>query len=414
VEISWLLQLRWLAIVGQLALILVAERFVSSLLLGALLLVIAAVAVSNLLLWGIRMQAGRKILGATVLFDVAALTTLLALSGGAGNPFGLLYIVHVAVAAVLLGERWTWVVSVVSTVLYGALFFVKIDIPELSHQHGGSHEMHMGGSVDAFSLHLQGMWFAFGLVSIVLASFFTRLLKSLRAREEELKESEVSRLKYERLALVTTLAANAAHELNTPLATIGLAAGEILAGRELPSGIQRDAELIQREVRRCACVLERLRLNAGDVEGEVPQEVSIYDLLEELHERMTEEDRARVRLDDESEDLSALAPRRSLVEALLALIRNALEAAPRSPVILSFSRKGREQSFTVTDAGSGMTPAELAKLGQPFFTTKGDGAGLGLGVFLARAFADRMKGQLDFLSSEKRGTRATLSLPVVT
>jgi two-component system sensor histidine kinase RegB len=419
VEIEWLIRLRWLAVLGQLALILVAEGLLASALpLPTLLLVIAVVAVSNAVLWRYRSGVSRKLVGVVVLSDVIALTLLLALTGGAHNPFSLLYIVHVAIAAVLLGERWTWGVALASTALYGVLFFFKADIPELSHHatpmslepgHASHHDM----GQNAFSLHLQGMWIAFALVAGVIASFFTRLLKSLKLREEALRSSELSLVKYEKLSLVTTLAANAAHELNTPLATIGIAAGEIVAGLDASASVRRDAELITQEVTRCTGILERLRLSAGDVEGEVPQELPAQDLIEELSSRLPSEQRSRLSLARESEDLSLCVPRRPLIEAVFALVRNALEASPHGAVVVSCARKGPQQWLSIRDEGPGIPPSHLAKLGEPFFTTKKVGAGLGLGVFLARAFADRMKGSLTFSSVEGQGTTAFLSLPVV-
>jgi len=408
VELSWLIKLRWLAVFGQLLLILLASRaLVSSLPFAPLIGTIALIALSNLALQIWKKAVPRSLIGAVILFDICALTALLYFSGGANNPFSFFYVVHVALGAFLLGERWSWFLAALSTLLYGALFFFHTNIPELS-----SHGFH---SDSAFSLHLQGMWIAFALVSAILSFFFTRLLKAISQREEELRQSEVLRLKHERLAAVTALAASAAHELNTPLATIGIAAEEIahaLGRQDLADNIGADAALILREVRRCAGILGRIRNDAGETQADVCREIPTEQIYAEIRDRLAENDRPRFELTVRSKEIAINAPQAPLVEALLALTRNALEASTTSAVTLDCSRIQQRQELRVIDQGKGIPKAVRDQIGEPFFSTKAEGKGLGLGVFLAQAFAERMHGALKIDSEEGSGTIATLQLPV--
>jgi two-component system sensor histidine kinase RegB len=98
----------------------------------------------------------------------------------------------------------------------------------------------------------------------------------------------------------------------------------------------------------------------------------------------------------------------SLVQALLSLVRNGLEYGN---VRLAVTRGNRSISFCVHDEGPGIPKETLARMGEPFFTTKGAGKGMGLGVFITKTFAERIGGSLSFSNPESRGTTAILSVP---
>ncbi len=403
-ELKLIIRLRWLAALGQSVLILsvwyAMNREVSVLPLFA---VVAILVTSNLVLEIYKERLSKAAIGPILLCDTGLLTLLLYFSGGASNPFSLFYIVHVALAALLLGERWSWILTAISSVLFGVLFVFYVDVPKIS-----SHAHH---EHNAFSLHLQGMWVAFSMVASILAFTFSRLLRAIGIRDSQLEQARNLQARQERLAAITCLAASAAHEINTPLNTIALAAGEMQKalkydGASLAS--IRDADLICSEVKRCSDALSRFRAAAGDVEGEMPQEFSCGELLMDLKRRFRSEDGARIHLGS-SEKVRLFAPRTPLVEALGALVSNALEVSGTEPVTLSISNDSSQQRIIVADKGPGI-PAQLkSKLGEPFVSTKGPGRGLG--IFLAKACAERISGKLEFESLIGVGTIARLELP---
>jgi len=108
-------------------------------------------------------------------------------------------------------------------------------------------------------------------------------------------------------------------------------------------------------------------------------------------------------------------PMRAVEQALTALVRNAIDASPEdAPVVLAARQAGPQHEenvrFVVRDRGCGMSAETLRRVGDPFYTTKDPGKGMGLGVFLTRTLADRLGGYLSFESPGK-GTVATLEIP---
>jgi two-component system sensor histidine kinase RegB len=106
-------------------------------------------------------------------------------------------------------------------------------------------------------------------------------------------------------------------------------------------------------------------------------------------------------------------PRHAVEQALIALVKNAFEASPgMRPVELTVTGAVASVRFAVQDQGCGMSPDALRHAGEPFFTTKEPGKGMGLGIFLVRTLADRLSGRLILESSIGKGTSAALELPL--
>jgi two-component system sensor histidine kinase RegB len=170
-----------------------------------------------------------------------------------------------------------------------------------------------------------------------------------------------------------------------------------------------DVRLVRSQVARCRDVLDELSTEAARSPGESIVAVDVAELLE----RSSAEAGARVVL-DVPEDLHAQvrAPRRALSRALRALLDNALQAsADAAPVHLGARREGGCVVIEVSDSGEGMDEATLARVGEPFFTTKATGEGMGLGVLLTRTVIEEAGGSLSYRSREQEGTVARVELP---
>jgi two-component system sensor histidine kinase RegB len=412
ITLRWLVRLRWGAFAGQTATIAgSALLFRLALPLVPLGLVIGATAVSNVALarWMRRApHVTPRAVAAVLVGDTLALGALLFFSGGPSNPFSVLFLVQITIAALVLGSGYTALVVALSVLVYALLFFDNVPLAGMEHMH------HAGTS--AFSLHLQGMFVAFALAAALIAYFVTRVSTALRERDLQLANAQRLAASNERLASLSTLAAGAAHELGTPLATIAIASKELdRAAQELSGAadLRDDARLIRQEVDRCRDIVQRMSAGAGGALGEAPEGVDPARIATELKARLDLPLATRLDVDATAAPVELTVPWRGLVQTLVTLVKNAFEASSADArVALTIEASGERARFIVKVAGQGMTPEELSHVGEPFFTTKAPGAGMGLGVFLARAFADRLGGSLAYDSARSRGTTAILEVPL--
>ena len=411
ISLTWLLRLRWITVASQAAAILVAKRLLpEELNIAPLLGLVAFGALSNVALWWRlrRHEPVRPALPGLVLgLDILLLTGLLYGSGGAANPFTAIYLVHITLAAVVMRGLWAWALGVLSISGFGLLFFYNVHVHSLAHMDHGA-----GAGI---SLHLVGMWVAFAITAGLIAAFVGLVTDALRQRDEELAALRDLTARQSRLAALTTLAAGVAHELGTPLGTIAVAAKELQRTAEAQGGqgsdIAQDAALIREEVGRCRRILDQMADPSGTTLGEAFQALAWADLEAELAEGLAPEDRSRLVFQWPAADCGPM-PRRGLVRALRAVLSNALEATPRPGPVKVIAREDHGSwRLEVEDHGSGMAPEVLARVGEPFFSTKPTGSGMGLGLFLARTFAEQLGGELQVESQPGQGTRVQLSWP---
>jgi len=413
-NIRWLLRLRWGAALGQLVLVLGAQAWLGIRLpLGALLLVISVGLLSNAALsrWargGPCLLASRdgaeNAIALVVASDFGLLTVLLALSGGPNNPFSVLYLVEVTLAAVMLAPRRTWALMALALACFGALFAA----PRFAWlvAHGLSHEQMM-------DLHIRGMWVAFGVAAAFIVVFVQRVKGTLAKRDAELVGARTQAARQERLASLATLAAGAAHELSTPLSTIALVAHEL--ERQLASlpEAAADASLIRAEVERCRRTLARLASDAGAPGAEGGAQEPLSCLLDEALAGLPGREQVRVEAHGDLGRRVPLLPLRALGRSAGALLRNALQASPLgAEVLLRVEATAQALRLEVRDSGPGIPPDVLPRVGEPFFTTREPGAGMGLGVFLARSLSEQLGGSFSLTSETGTGTRAVVQVPL--
>ncbi len=462
VSLAWLIRVRWGAAVGQLATLLIADWALGlALPLAPLFAIVAVAAATNLAAARMlqrspaasadradrsdraeraeRTVSSGLLAGSLLAIDTLLLTISLHLTGGPQNPFSVFYLVYITLAAVVLGARWTWFLTVLAACSYGSLFlYLMTRPPEVP----GDHSTHIAVGLS----HLQGMWWAFLLAASLTAYFVVKLSSAIERRDRELALMREQALRNERLASLTTLAAGAAHELSTPLATIAVVTGEIeraleqaraaslpnvasvtrtsplgsspaesaaqLAGAVLPDALLADARLIRAELQRCRAILDRMAAQAGETVGEMPAPVSVSALVADALRALPPDEAARVRVDAPETVATITVPGRGVVTALVSLLRNAMDASEQSKAVtLAAAADNGIVRLTVRDWGSGMAPDVLARAGEPFFSTKPAGAGMGLGLYLTRALAEGLGGALRLESTPGSGTAATLELP---
>jgi len=413
VNIQWLARLRWAEVAGQAVTVLAAQFMLGGRLpIAPLLAVIGVGLVSNLVIeqyyfgdrrrgiapgsfrLGSSHEATKPVhewqLGLVMMLDIALLTGLLYLTGGPHNPFSFLYLVQIALAAVVVRARWTWMLTGLSFVGFGILLVahMPLEIPEDS--------------------RVIGAWVALGVASAFVVHFLQRINAALGERERELTEARSLAARQERLASLATMAAGAAHELSTPLGTVALAAKEL--ERALTGDHAADARLIREQVGRCRTILEQMAQGAGTV-GENIASCSVGELLDETLVGIRETPRVMRELADDVAASAIRVPPRAVSQALRSLVTNAQDASPPTAAVVVTVRRGGEWlTIVIRDRGGGIPVEVKDRIGEPFFTTKAPGRGMGLGLFLARAVVEGVGGNLA-IDSIEGGTEVRVQLP---
>lgn len=408
INFTWLIKLRWVAVTGQVLTTVMAKWLLElNLPIQPMFAVIGAAFGSNILLATYRRQVsnvGETLLAAVMALDVALLTALLYLAGGPYNPFAALYFVHVAHAAVFLSAPFVWGLVALSLGGYGFLFVAPAPLPQ---------------SADV-AKHLEqlveGQWVAFALAAVVIVYFVTKVQSALDQRENELQATRLKQARSEKLASLATLSAGAAHELSTPLSTIAVVAKEL--ERELmrsggSSNLVEDTHLIREQVARCRAILEQMAADAGHSLGELSTTISVRAVLDLCLDGLDRKGDVAILAPADVGDKKLNLPPNVFAQALRGIVKNALDASPPGlPVQLAVKTTEKTVSIEVRDRGGGMPADVLQRVGEPFFTTKEPGRGMGLGIFLARAVAERVGGELLLDSEPDRGTTATVLVPL--
>jgi two-component system sensor histidine kinase RegB len=355
------------------------------------------------LTWQIRTGRARDtntVPGSLVCIDVLVLSWILLKTGGVLNPASIFYLVLIVVAALVLGRIWTWIITSLSVGGYAALFLAQTS--ELR----SAQAMH-----PEIGLHIRGMWLAFAVTALIVAVLVTRLAIAVERRDLALGELRDRAARTSRAAGIATLAAGAAHELSTPLATMAVAARELERRTEThpDEQIREDARLIRAEIDRCRQILDAMAVQAGESLGEPPRSASIGEVLTDVRSRLRPADLSRITI--QASDIRVVWPVHVVARALGNLTQNALHASTDAVSVTANVGADGLVHLAVTDTGPGMDAAQLSRAGEPFFTTKAAGVGTGLGLFVARSSVEQLGGRLSVISAPGKGTTATITLP---
>ncbi|MFZ9890081.1 MAG: ATP-binding protein, partial [Myxococcota bacterium] len=342
--------------------------------------------------------------------DIVVFTALLHVTGGASNPFSFLYLVFLALAALMLEPTQTWTLVGASALGFGTLFLT--DGQTAHHAHHGGDAM-----ARAMRLHLFGMWLAFLVAATFIVSFLQRLTQALREREQTMRRLEEEKERQGHLASLGTLAAGAAHELSTPLSTIAVAASELLHGLvdvKAAADLLPDVRLIRAEVQRCRGILEQLAVDVGSNASDELRPIMPGALIELSLPEDDSRERVRVHIDASAATQMVSLPPRLCSRAIRGLVNNALQAGPgQVDITVEMTPERQQLRFRIQDQGRGMSPEVLSRATEPFFTTRAPGEGMGLGLFVAREVLERLGGELHLFSQPSAGTLVEVFLPVL-
>lgn len=426
ITFSWLLLLRWGAVVSQVLLIIAVYLFFN---IKVPLLILSAIivfqGVSNLYFYYLKKQKTvipDRLFAAVMLLDVILLTALLYYTGGPMNPFTFLYLIHIALGAILMKPTWSWGLMVFTVLCYAGLFVLPSE--GLSQETALSTAeqpqivcVSMPLIEEHMRLHLHGMWVAFSITAFFIVFFVGKIQKSLEEHHQTVVALEQEKVRTEKLGSLATLAAGAAHEFSTPLSTIAVAAGEMLHSLKRNNGpkeLIEDTALIREQVDRCKEILFQMAADAGEHLGETAEDFTPEYLMEQIAARFSAEDRALIHFLNKSGSSLVRLPFRTIERIVRGLINNGLDACDRNkPVTVTCWKDAHLLYFEVGDQGVGMDPETRDKATEPFFTTKDPGKGLGLGLFLVQSAVERLGGRLDIQSEPGKGTTVTVSCSMI-
>ncbi|MBP1202629.1 two-component system sensor histidine kinase RegB [Duganella sp. 1411] len=401
-----LIQLRWIAVIGQITTIAAASQLLDvQLPMPAMLNVLACLIAFNIastLRWQENQFVSNNELLLALTVDVASLTAQLYLSGGATNPFVFLYLLHVILGAVLL-EAWsTWTIVAVTgaCIAWLALFSEPLRLPQ-DHERG------------ILSLYVQGMLVCFILDAALLVVFISRITRNMRTTAARLAALHQRAAEEEHIIRMGLLASGAAHELGTPLATLAVILGDWKHMPEFkgnPVLLEEIAEM-QTQLKRCKSIVSGILLSAGETRGESSAATTINTFLDEVVAEWRV-GRPVVAFEFENRidpDLPVVSDS-TLKQMICNVLDNALEASPQW-LRMEASREDDALVLRVTDAGPGFAEATLAQFGKPYNSSKGRPGG-GLGLFLVVNVARTLGGAVTASNLEQGGAMVRLTLPL--
>jgi len=400
-----LVTLRWAAIIGQ-SLALLVVSFVLEFdypRIACAIAIIAAIGVN--LIVTLRLPLDRRVSNFEAYmqlgFDTWQLSSLLWLTGGITNPFSILFLAPIVTAATTL-SRWVVLsLGAMALALSFGLVFFHLPLP-----------WSPAGSFDLPYIFEIGIWMAIFVGSTFTSLYAWRTTRESRRMAFALAATESMLATEQKLSALGGLAAAAAHELGTPLATIQVVAKEMSREVDASSSLGQDAALILSQSQRCRDILEQLS-RRGD-EGDMYHDVlSPEGLLEEVAEPYIGRDKDII-ITCNGRGIDPILKRQAeLLYALKNYIDNAVDFA-KSRVELSAHWDPETVTIFVDDDGSGFDPSLKGHLGQPYASARQrprTAGGLGLGLFISGQLVERTGGKVRYSRSPLGGARVETKWP---
>ena len=332
-----------------------------------------------------------------LLIDMAVLGAVVFFSGGATNPLVSLLLPPVAIAALTLPTRCVAAITALAIGAYTLLLFFYIPLP-------------IADASRATRLHLGGMWLVFALSSLLIAGFAVHMTRLIRQRDAELAAAREQALRDERIMAMGTLAAGAAHELGTPLATMALLAGELANDSDLGEAAREDIALLRQQIAVCKGIITGLSRRAGAERLDNTEQLAADRWLESLRQHwhaIRPQAGSRLILGSDG-DVPTLPADPRLEQALLNLLNNAANATA-APIEIRLSWGSDSLCIDIRDRGPGFPAAVLARAGLASFPAHAQGSGVGL--MLTRSAIEQLGGRLTLINPEDGGALARIELP---
>ena len=408
-----LVRLRWLAVIGQSAAVIGVNYILGYKLPVALCLAMIALSAWLNIFLSLRWRGGQRLAarpaGLLLGYDIIQLAILLYLTGGLENPFAFLFLVPVTISATSLPLNWTLSLASIAFVCSTILAFAHKPLPWADN-----------APLIIPPTYIAGMWAALVCGTVFSAIYARRIAEEARLMSSALSATEIVLAREQRLSALDGLAAAAAHELGTPLATIALVAKELK--REFPNNSPHteDIDLLVSQAARCRDILKRLAV-PDQISDEVYQQVTLEAMIEDMVSPLRGSE-VKITI-DAAPDAKSSTPepvfRRNpaITYGLSNLLENAFDFAVSS-VEVKARWNANQIILTVADDGPGFDQQIFDQLGDPFVTTRpgygekaakeeGQHEGMGLGLFIAKTLLER-SGAVVVLANRKSPAKGAM------
>ena len=403
VRLRAILLVRWIAAVGQLLTVVIVHFGLEyPLPLVLCFITIACLAASNLVMTWFRSVRGRIGDGEALLllgFDAVQLACLLYLTGGLANPFGILILAPVLVSATILSRRATITLTGIVILAITGLSYFHLPLPWAPNQ------------LDLPLPYILGIWTALAVATVFISTYVWSVAEEARRMSGALAETQAALARAQRLAALDGLAAAAAHELGSPLATISVVANELSLDIASDDPLAEDIRLLADQSERCRDILADIAAQPEDRGGPLFELLPLSIFLEEVLEEAGDMDceTAVELLETGQSPEPRLPPRPEILRGLGNLIQNGGQFAHARVAIVAHW-DARVVRVVVRDDGPGFPTSVLAAIGEPYISTRsGRGEHMGLGIFIAQTLLERSGANLKFRN--QGGAEITISWP---
>ncbi len=404
IRLRTLILLRWVAIVGQLTAITVAQRMYGlQLELGLCYLAVGVSVIGNLIAIFVfpenkRLTEQENLM--MVSFDLLQLAFLLFLTGGLNNPFALLLLGPVSVSSVVLSTRSTLIVGGVGILLVTLLS--QYHLPLMTNE---------GRILAIPDLFVFGNWIALVIAIAFIGAYARRVTSEMHSMSDALSATQMALAREQKLTDLGGVVAAAAHELGTPLATIKLASAELIEELDDRPELMEDAALIREQADRCRDILQDMG-RAGKNDRHL-QQAPVMTILQEAAEPHCDRGKTiHYAHDPESGDeidQPSILRMPEIIHGLRNLIQNAVDFATDT-VWIEANWSADTISIRIVDDGRGFPSHLLGRIGDPFVRRRRTSSessqrpeyeGMGLGLFIAKTLLERTGAQLRFANGSE-------------
>lgn len=409
-RLGTLILIRWVAIAGQAATILVVHVGLDfTLPFLASLVAVGTSALLNLVLSVWRpatARLGDRAAAWLLAYDIAQLAVLLYLTGGLENPFALLLLAPVTVSATVLSRRSTIALCAFSLVCIALLAVWHVPLPWSS------------GGFQLPAIYVLGKWISLVMGIIFFASYTFRVAAEARRMSNALSALQLALAREQQISALGALAAAAAHELGSPLGTIAVTARELAHAVPDDSPLREDIDLMISETARCRDILAELARSPTGDDGALYTRAPLDVLLEMIAApHLTDRVALAVARDPEIAESAGPIPQAlrspEIDHGLGNFIQNAVQFA-RSRVDVVIGWNDTSVWLAVTDDGPGFPPRLVERLGEPYLSYREtEGQHMGLGIFIAKTLLERTGATVRFGNRPEGGARVSVTWPRV-